>query len=140
MVQSQKQTNRVWSKILDLNDSAVNSTVLVRARVQSSRPQGNLAFIVLRQQFSTIQIIGQKSEKISKQMIKFMAKIPNESIVDVTGVIVKPEKPVESCSQKVEIIVSTIHVVSRSLPELPLQISDASRLIEKGDNEMDEEV
>lgn len=114
--------------------------MLVRARVQSSRPQGNLAFIVLRQQFSTIQIIGQKSEKISKQMIKFMAKIPNESIVDVTGVIVKPEKPVESCSQKVEIIVSTIHVVSRSLPELPLQISDASRLIEKGDNEMDEEV
>lgn len=99
MVQSQKQTNRVWSKILDLNDSSVNSTVLVRARVQSSRPQGNLAFIVLRQQFSTIQIIGQKSEKISKQMIKFMAKIPNESIVDVTGVIVKPDKPVESCSQ-----------------------------------------
>lgn len=30
-----------------------------------------------------------------------MADIPNESIVDLTGKVVIPQKPIESCSQQV---------------------------------------
>lgn len=30
-----------------------------------------------------------------------MGSVPTESIVDITGKVVKPEKPIESCSQQV---------------------------------------
>jgi hypothetical protein len=38
-----------------------------------------------------------------KEMIKYMAGVPNESIVDITGTVKVPEKPIESCSQQVEL-------------------------------------
>lgn len=69
MVQSTEITNRVWTKVIDLNDTSVGKNVLVRARIQSNRGQGNLVFLVLRDQFSTIQCVAQKSDVISKLMI-----------------------------------------------------------------------
>ena len=34
-------------------------------------------------------------------MIKYIGNIPPESIVDLTGIVTKPEKSIESCSQQV---------------------------------------
>ena len=34
-------------------------------------------------------------------MIKYMGGVPCESIVDLTGRVKKPEKPIESCTQQV---------------------------------------
>jgi aspartyl-tRNA synthetase len=65
------------------------------------RGKGNTCFIVLRENYSTLQACAFKSEAISKDMLKYMSSIPNESIVDISGIVVKPEKAIESCSQQV---------------------------------------
>lgn len=36
---------------------------------------------------------------ISKGMVKYASALTKESIIDVEGVIVCPERPVEACSQ-----------------------------------------
>jgi aspartyl-tRNA synthetase len=51
---------------------------------------------------------------VSKFMAKYSQQIPKESIVDVTGEVVKPAAPVEGCTQSdVELKVTDIHVISR---------------------------
>jgi len=35
-----------------------------------------------------------KSETISKEMLKYLSGVQNESIIDVVGRVVKPEKPI----------------------------------------------
>jgi aspartyl-tRNA synthetase len=75
-------------------------------------------------------------------MIKYMAGVPNESIVDLAGRVKIPEKPIESCSQQVELEILKFFVVNRADARLPLQISDASRKVlnnEFDPNEEDEE-
>ncbi|CAI5469773.1 unnamed protein product [Closterium sp. Yama58-4] len=60
-------------------------------------------------------------------MVKYAAGLSRETVVDVTGDVVLPDKPIESTSQQVELHVRTVHAVSRALPVLPLNIDDASR-------------
>jgi len=36
--------------------------------------------------------------KVSKQMVKWISAIPKESIVDVYGLVSKPEQEILSCS------------------------------------------
>ena len=58
-------------------------------------------------------------------MIKFMGKIPNESIVDIYGTVKRVNKPIESCSIKdTEIGITHCYVISRSKSVLPFQIED----------------
>lgn len=42
-------------------------------------------------------------EEISKGMIEFARRIPKESIVDIEAKVVNPVKPIDGCSQKVEL-------------------------------------
>jgi len=93
--------------------------------------KGNLAFLVIRDNFYTIQCVAVKSESISKHMIKFISGLPNESIVEIVATVIKPEVAVESCSQKVELQLRSIFAVNRSKSLLPFQISDASALVDK---------
>jgi len=58
-----------------------------------------------------------------------MGGVPSESIVDITGKVVKPEKPIDSCSQQVELQILKFFVVNRATSRLPLQILDASRKV-----------
>ena len=58
-----------------------------------------------------------------------MADVPNESIVDVVGKVVKPAKPINSCTQQVELHACQFYVVNRAANRLPLQIADASRKV-----------
>jgi len=61
-------------------------------------------------------------------MIKFIAHISKESIVDVEAVVKKVDEKIESCTQQdVELHVKQVWVVSSSDPQLPLQIEDAAR-------------
>lgn len=76
----------------------------------------------------TIQAIIAVSETVSKQMIKFIAAISKESVIDVQAVVKSVPSPVESCSVKnQELEVKMVFVVSASEPKLPLQIEDAAR-------------
>jgi aspartyl/asparaginyl-tRNA synthetase len=62
--------------ITKINASRHGETVLIRARVQTSRAKSSkLCFFVFRQGVSTIQgILDIDADKVSKQMVKFGSK------------------------------------------------------------------
>lgn len=91
----------------------------MRCRLQNTRAKGKLCFTILRQQFSTIQALLTADGPISKGMVTFAGKIPKESIVEIKGVVIVPEKPVETCSQKVELNITEFWVIDKSAPILP---------------------
>ncbi|CAD8063457.1 unnamed protein product [Paramecium primaurelia] len=142
LIQSQERTNRKWIKVGDVDQTLVNQVILVRARIHNSRVKGKLAFLVLRENYNTIQVVAEKGEFASAKMLKFISGIPLESVVDIEALVKQPNKEILSCTQKVELEIRSIKVVSRSLPMLPFQIEDASRRItdfEDGVQEMKQE-
>eukprot|EP00731_Ephydatia_muelleri_P032548 Em0024g92a len=89
---------------------------------------GKLCFLVLRQQYHTIQAVVAVGDKVSKQMVKFAADVHLESIVDVEGTIASTSERILGCShQTVELRVTKVFVVSQAAAQLPLQIEDAMR-------------
>jgi aspartyl-tRNA synthetase len=136
MVQSREISGRVWTSVSDLNASLVGREVLVRARVNTVRGKGKVAFLVLRDSFHTTQCVAFQSETVPKDMIKFLDVIPRESIVDVTGVVTAPAEPVTGCTvSDVEIALRTVHIVCRASPNLPFSIEDASRKLDASEDE-----
>ena len=71
-------------------------------------------------------------------MITYMSDVPNESIVDLTGKVSNPGKPIQSCTQQVELQITKFFVVSRAANRLPLQIADASRQVVSNEFDPDE--
>ena len=63
-------------------------------------------------------------------MAEYTRRIPKESIIEVKGKVVVPNKPVQGTSQKVELHISEIWTVNKSAPMLPFQLEDASRKVE----------
>ncbi|XP_065882326.1 aspartate--tRNA ligase, cytoplasmic-like [Dysidea avara] len=128
LIQSAEKTGRTWTRIGDLTLAKAGTTVLVRARLQTSRSTGKQCFLVLRQQHFTVQAIVAVSSTISKQMVKFTEDLSRESIVDVEGTLSAAPEKVVSCSQQdVEIAVTKFHCISHAAPRLPLQLEDALR-------------
>jgi nondiscriminating aspartyl-tRNA synthetase len=128
LIQSQLRTGRVWRRVGELTSDLVGQTVLVRARVHAKRGTGKLGFLVLRQQYHTVQTVVSVSETISKQMVKFATDLHLESVVDVEGkVTAAPEKITGCTQQEVELQVAKVFCISQALPQLPLQIDDAMR-------------
>ncbi|KAK7084157.1 Aspartate--tRNA ligase, cytoplasmic [Halocaridina rubra] len=116
------------NEISVLNKTMAEKTVLLRARLHTSRGKGKQAFFVLRNRQHTVQCVLAVGDNVSKQMIKFVCNITKESIVDVQGKVVEVEQKVEACSvQDVELHVTDVFVVSAASPRLPLQIEDAMR-------------
>lgn len=127
MIQSKDRPGRVFTRVEDLDDSKANQTVLVRVRVHTSRPTGNLCFLLLRQRSFTVQAVVAKGGNVSKEMVTFAKNISKETIVDVEGVVSVVNARIESATQQtVEIQVQKIFVVNVA-ENLPMQIEDASR-------------
>ncbi|GMS90097.1 hypothetical protein PENTCL1PPCAC_12272, partial [Pristionchus entomophagus] len=129
MIQSTEPREIQFTNLADINASLDGQEVWVRGRIHATRSKGKTAFIVLRQRVHTAQLMLFVSEKLSKEMLKFVANIPKESIVDVQGLVKKVEgEGVASCTQKdAELHAIQVFVVSSAEPRLPLQIEDASR-------------
>ena len=129
MVQSKEKTGRTWTRADALDASFVNREVLIRGRIHNVRGKGKSAFIVLRQQTATVQVTMFVDDvHVSKGMVKWASALAKESVVDIKGLVVKPEVPVESCTQnEIEVVCREIFCVSRSDPELPFLMEDASR-------------
>lgn len=68
-------------------------------------------------------------------MIDFSKRIPKESIIDIKALVTVPEKPIQGCTQKVELQVREIFVVNKSAPILPFQLEDASRPVANQEDE-----
>ena len=63
-------------------------------------------------------------------MIEFVHSIRLESYVDITALVKKVPKPIDSCTQKdVELAVETIFVVVSAPKVLPFQMADALRKV-----------
>jgi len=134
MNQSKEKPNTELVKIADIGAKMNDKTVTMRGRLHTSRAKGKQCFFVLRQQQATVQCISFVNDKVSKQMIKFIAGISKESIIDVEAVVRKSPSPIESCTkQDVELEAVKVFVVSASDPKLPLQIEDAARKMTEDD-------
>jgi len=129
LVQSKAVTGKIWTRVDALDAKAIDTEVLLRGRIHNVRGKGKSAFIVLRQQTATVQVtLFVDDVNVSKQMVKWVCSLTRESVVDIKGLVVKPEVPVESCTQnEIEVACREIHCISRSDPELPFLIEDACR-------------
>lgn len=63
-------------------------------------------------------------------MVDFARRIPKESIVDIKAKVSVPEKEIQGSTQKIELHITEIWTVNRSVPMLPFQLEDASRKVE----------
>ncbi|KAM9984993.1 hypothetical protein ACTFIY_009416 [Dictyostelium cf. discoideum] len=140
MNQSKEKITREWTDVSQLTESLVGKSVLIRARLSTSRLQGaNLCFVQLRDGLYTVQAVVAKGGSNSKSMVQFVGQVPKESIVDVQATVVSTSVPIESCTQKsVELQVSSFFIVSKSTL-LPLQIEDLSRaqpLLDKQEDDL----
>merc|ERR1712142_523446 len=134
MNQSKEKPNTVLTPVKDLGMKMNEKTVTIRGRLHTSRAKGKQCFFVIREQQSTVQCLAFVSDKMSKQMLKFIAHISKESIVDIEAEVVKVADKIESCTQQsIELHVRQVWVVSSSDPQLPLQIEDAARRITEED-------
>lgn len=66
-------------------------------------------------------------------MLKFINSITKESIIDIQATVTMPPEDIISCTQKVEMKVSQVFVVSRANGNLPFQLEDAGRRVEEND-------
>merc|ERR1719219_2397 len=115
MSQSKDKPNTVLIPVKELTTKMNEKMVNVRGRLHTSRAKGKQCFFVLRQQQVTVQSLAYVSESVSKQMVKFIAHISKESIVDVEAVVKKVDEKIESCTQQdVELHVKQVWVVSAS--------------------------
>ena len=48
------RSGRTWSKVQEIDESKLDSEILLRGRIHNSRVKGNLAFLVIRDHFYTI--------------------------------------------------------------------------------------
>ena len=141
LLQSEERSNRKWTQIEEIDESLAGQEVLIRGRLSSIRSFSKLAFLVLRENYSTVQAVLAKTKdgQVSAEMLEWTKKISPESIVDIYGVVSKTKDEVKACTQnKVELQISKVYVVSRSNPVLPFQLEDASRPFEQGEVEMED--
>ncbi|KAH8058500.1 hypothetical protein JL721_9523 [Aureococcus anophagefferens] len=106
--------------------------VWVRARVANVRAKGNSCFLVLRgldDALETVQCCYFKNADDgarSKDVLKFLADLTDESVVDTRGALVAAD--VASCSRStVEIQLKSLFVVTRAPKVLPFLVEDAAR-------------
>ena len=150
VIMSKSISGKRWTNVEDLNKSLGGQKVLVRARVHQVRAQAKNVFFTLRSTTYTVQAILSLSKDVPKDMLQFAGAIPRESIVDVEGTLKPVPDLIKSATQNdVEINISSIFVVSKSAPELPFQVAEASKpgsmlfdegeLLASKDNEKEED-
>jgi nondiscriminating aspartyl-tRNA synthetase len=130
MVQSQIVTDKKWTAVADLKPVMAQKTVLVRGFLQNTRSVGKGVFVVIRSTMFTVQGVCFQNDGrgISSEMVRYIAGLPAESIVDMEGTVTVPDQPVEACTQKmVEVQVSKFHCVTKAKRALPFQLEDAMR-------------
>jgi len=129
LVQSQKATSKVWTRIEKLKPALAGQKVLVRGHLQKAVNVGKGAFVLVRSTLYSVQGVAfEGKDDVSNAMIKYISGLPAESIVDMEGTVTVPNEPVESATQKmVEIHITSFHCVCKAKVALPFQMEDACR-------------
>ncbi|KAI0987710.1 hypothetical protein GJ496_005272 [Pomphorhynchus laevis] len=114
--------------IEEINSDYASKRVWIRSRIHTSRCTGKQCFLVLRSGTATIQAICSVNDKFTKPIIRQIAGISKESVVDVCALVSNAPKPVGSCTKKdIELQIERIIVISQAQCPLPIQIEDCMR-------------
>lgn len=130
LIQSKTRTGRVWTKIEDLTQELEGQTVLIRGHLQTTRMVGKGAFGLIRSTLYSVQGVcfSDADTGLPIEMVKYVAGLPVESVVDVQGVVTVPELPVDSATQKmVELQITQFHCVNKATSAMPFLMEDACR-------------
>ncbi|CAE6443594.1 unnamed protein product [Rhizoctonia solani] len=135
--QSQERSGRVRAQISTFSASNDGEHVLLRARVHTSRAQGEsylayrskMVFFALRQRQHTVQaLLTVAPETVSKQMVKWAASVPLESIVLVEGLVKRSPEEIKGATIKdAEVHITKIHTISEPESRLPFNLEDADK-------------
>ncbi|KAL6215205.1 hypothetical protein ACLB2K_014636 [Fragaria x ananassa] len=117
-----------WTEVGALTEALKDKKVQIRGRAQTIRAVGkNMAFIVVREKGFTVQCVATvQPEIVSRQMVKYVAGLSRESIIDIEGIVSVPGTPIISASQQVEVQVRKVYCISRAAV-LPINVEDAAR-------------
>jgi aspartyl-tRNA synthetase len=117
------------TRFSEFSEEHYEKEVTVVARVDNARVQSaKLAFLMLRQQGQKVQAVIAAAEPISRQMIKYTGGLNVNSIVQVTGIVKKPEIPISSATiSHLEIHIRKVYMISEAAQMLPMQVKDAER-------------
>ncbi|KAL5699733.1 aspartate--tRNA ligase [Ranunculus cassubicifolius] len=128
-LQSNAVTGRIWRDIESLGEELKDKEVLIRGRVQTTRPvSSKISFLVVRKKGFTVQcVVTVTPDAVSKQMVKFASSLNRESFVDVHGIVSVPNEPIKGATQQVEILVKKIYCVNKAVSNLPINVEDAAR-------------
>ncbi|KAK2734923.1 hypothetical protein FQN57_001420 [Myotisia sp. PD_48] len=114
---------------VQLSDDSYEKEITVIARVDNARVQSaKLAFVMLRQQGKKIQAVISATEPISRQMVKWSGQLNVNSIIQLSGLVKKPDIPVHSATfPNFELHITKVYMISEATPVLPMQVKDAER-------------
>lgn len=117
------------TKFSELSEAHHEKEVTLVARVDNARVQSaKLAFLMLRQQGQKVQAVIAAKEPISRQMVKYTGGLNVNSIVQVTGVVKKPEVAIASATvSNLELHIQKVYMISEASQQLPMQVKDAER-------------
>lgn len=130
LIQSRTNATKVWTTIEDLHPYLQGTVVNVRGNIHTSRLVGKGIFVLLRSSLYSVQCVcfESKDGSISNAMIKYIAALPLESVVDVSGIVTVVDTPVEKATQKlVEIQIQSMFCISKSSTSMPFLMDDACR-------------
>ncbi len=94
-------------------------TVRIAGFLEEYRALGGVAFAIVRDRAGTLQVTLKKGVA-SPELFRELADLPRESVVEVEGTIRRSEK----ANRGVELVPTTIRVLSRAETPLPLGVVD----------------
>jgi lysyl-tRNA synthetase class II len=110
------------SSVRDIEQMQDGMEVTFRARIHTQRKvSAALDFILFRDQTDTVQGVLHRNDG-SAHMVKWAQRLAPESIVQVSGTLATPHRPVTSASiHHLEVTIHSIHLV-RDARELPFDL------------------
>ncbi|PQQ12574.1 aspartate--tRNA ligase 2 cytoplasmic [Prunus yedoensis var. nudiflora] len=116
------------TQVAALTNALENCSVRIRGKAHTIRVVGkNMAFVVVRESWFTVQCVATvQPDTVSRQMVKYVAGLSRESVIDVEGLVSIPSVEIKGTTQQVEIQVRKLYCVSRA-PVLSFNIEDAAR-------------
>lgn len=96
-----------WTEVGSLTAELSGKSVLISGRAQTIRAVGkNMAFVVVREKGFTVQcVVTVQPEVVSRQMVKYVAGLSRESIVDIEGSVTVPNVPIKGATQQVCVVI-----------------------------------
>ena len=132
LVQSTSITpNKYWTNIGSITppEQFVGTTITVRGYLQKAVLAGKIAFCLIRSGLHSVQgVAAENVHGVTSSMCKYIAALPLESVVDITGIVTIPAEPIISATQKmIEIHIISFHCICKVSKALPFVMEDACR-------------